>query len=135
MEAGNRCFDQRVPEEINRRIVDHVADINLTYSSIARDYLLREGLSPDMIIKIGSPMFEVLSYYRPQIEESDVLIQHKLDFDKTHANSYAFFICVCFFFGYPRSDCFPLQRSIPNKFEGWYKNRFQCGIELCFRNK
>ena len=78
MEAGNRCFDQRVPEEINRRIVDHVADINLTYSSIARDYLLREGLSPDMIIKIGSPMFEVLSYYRPQIEESDVLIQHKL---------------------------------------------------------
>ena len=78
MEAGNRCFDQRVPEEINRRIVDHVADINLTYSSIARDYLLREGLSPDMVIKIGSPMFEVLSHYRPQIEESDVLIQHKL---------------------------------------------------------
>jgi UDP-N-acetylglucosamine 2-epimerase len=73
MEAGNRCFDMRVPEEINRRIVDHTADINLTYSAIARDYLLREGLSPDMIIKTGSPMFEVLTYYRPNIEASDVL--------------------------------------------------------------
>jgi UDP-N-acetylglucosamine 2-epimerase len=73
MEAGNRCFDMRVPEEINRRIVDHTADINLTYSSIARDYLLREGLSPDMVIKTGSPMFEVLNYYRDGIEASDVL--------------------------------------------------------------
>jgi UDP-N-acetyl-L-fucosamine synthase len=73
MEAGNRCFDMRVPEEINRRIVDHTADINLTYSAIARDYLLREGLSPDMIIKTGSPMFEVLTHYRPSIEASDVL--------------------------------------------------------------
>lgn len=73
MEAGNRCFDQRVPEETNRRIVDHVADINLTYSSIARDYLLREGLSPDMVIKTGSPMFEVLQHYRPQIDRSDIL--------------------------------------------------------------
>ena len=73
MEAGNRCFDQRVPEEINRRIVDHTADINLTYSSIAREYLLREGLSPDMIIKTGSPMFEVLSFYQQGIEESDIL--------------------------------------------------------------
>lgn len=73
MEAGNRCFDQRVPEEINRRIVDHTADINLTYSSIARDYLLREGLPPDMVIKIGSPMFEVLEHYRPGIDRSDVL--------------------------------------------------------------
>lgn len=73
MEAGNRCFDMRVPEEINRRIVDHTADINLTYSSIARDYLLREGLSPDMVIKTGSPMFEVLSYYREGIDGSDVL--------------------------------------------------------------
>jgi UDP-N-acetylglucosamine 2-epimerase len=73
MEAGNRCFDMRVPEEINRRIVDHTADINLTYSTIARDYLLREGLSPDMVIKIGSPMFEVLNYYREGIEQSDVL--------------------------------------------------------------
>ncbi len=73
MEAGNRCFDMRVPEEINRRIVDHTADVNLTYSTIARDYLLREGLPPDMVIKTGSPMFEVLSYYRPQIEASDVL--------------------------------------------------------------
>ena len=73
MEAGNRCFDMRVPEEINRRIVDHTADINLTYSTIARDYLLREGLSPDMIIKTGSPMFEVLNYYREGIEQSDVL--------------------------------------------------------------
>lgn len=73
MEAGNRCFDMRVPEEINRRIVDHTADINLTYSTIARDYLLREGLSPDMVIKTGSPMFEVLSHYRSGIEASDVL--------------------------------------------------------------
>lgn len=73
MEAGNRCFDQRVPEEINRRIVDHTADINLTYSSIAREYLLREGLPPDLVIKTGSPMFEVLTYYRPRIEASDVL--------------------------------------------------------------
>lgn len=73
MEAGNRCFDMRVPEEINRRIVDHTADINLTYSTIARDYLLREGLPPDMIIKTGSPMFEVLNHYREGIEASDVL--------------------------------------------------------------
>lgn len=73
MEAGNRCFDQRVPEEINRRLVDHMADINLTYSSIARDYLLREGLSPDMVIKTGSPMCEVLSTYRDGIEKSEVL--------------------------------------------------------------
>ena len=75
MEAGNRCFDQRVPEETNRRIVDHTADINLTYSTIARDYLLREGLPPDQIIKTGSPMYEVLNYYRPQIEASDALIR------------------------------------------------------------
>ena len=73
MEAGNRCFDMRVPEEINRRIVDHTADINLTYSSIAREYLLREGLPPDMIIKTGSPMFEVINFYREAIEASDVL--------------------------------------------------------------
>lgn len=75
MEAGNRCFDQRVPEEINRRIVDHTSDINLTYSSIAREYLLKEGLPPDMVIKTGSPMFEVLNYYRPRIEGSDVLVR------------------------------------------------------------
>ena len=73
MEAGNRCFDMRVPEEINRRIVDHTADINLTYSTIARDYLLREGLPPDQVIKTGSPMFEVLNHYRAQIDASDVL--------------------------------------------------------------
>lgn len=73
MEAGNRCFDQRVPEETNRRIVDHTADINLTYSSIAREYLLREGLPPDQVIKTGSPMFEVLTHYRDRIETSDVL--------------------------------------------------------------
>jgi UDP-N-acetyl-L-fucosamine synthase len=73
MEAGNRCFDQRVPEETNRRIVDHTADINLTYSSIARDYLLAEGLPADRVIKTGSPMFEVLSHYMPQIDGSDVL--------------------------------------------------------------
>lgn len=73
MEAGNRCFDMRVPEEINRRIVDHTADINLTYSSIARDYLLREGLPPELIIKTGSPMFEVLSHYKEEIDCSKIL--------------------------------------------------------------
>lgn len=75
MEAGNRSFDLRVPEEINRRIVDHTADINLTYSTIARDYLLREGLPPDQVIKTGSPMFEVLHHYLPEIERSAVLKQ------------------------------------------------------------
>lgn len=73
IEAGNRCFDQRVPEETNRKIVDHISDINMTYSDIAREYLLREGISPDRIIKIGSPMFEVLNHYMPKIEASDVL--------------------------------------------------------------
>ena len=73
MEAGNRCFDLRVPEEINRRIVDHTADINLTYSTIARDYLLREGLKPDFVIKTGSPMKEVLSHHRTRIDSSDIL--------------------------------------------------------------
>ncbi|TDE04770.1 non-hydrolyzing UDP-N-acetylglucosamine 2-epimerase [Flavobacterium sandaracinum] len=73
MEAGNRCFDQRVPEETNRKIVDHVSDINLTYSDIAREYLLREGLPADRIIKTGSPMFEVLHHYLPSIQSSDVL--------------------------------------------------------------
>ena len=79
MEAGNRCFDQRVPEETNRRIVDHTADVNLTYSTIARDYLLREGLSPDLVIKTGSPMFEVLTHYRPRIDASDVLTRLGLE--------------------------------------------------------
>lgn len=78
MEAGNRCFDQRVPEETNRRIVDHTADVNLTYSTIARDYLLREGLPPDLVIKTGSPMFEVLTHYRPRIDASDVLARLEL---------------------------------------------------------
>ena len=73
MEAGNRCFDQRVPEEINRKIVDHIADINLPYSDISREYLLREGLPPDRVIKTGSPMYEVLHHYLPKIERSDVL--------------------------------------------------------------
>ena len=73
MEAGNRCFDQRVPEEINRKIVDHIADINLPYSGISREYLLREGLPPDRVIKTGSPMYEVLHHYLPKIERSDVL--------------------------------------------------------------
>ena len=73
MEAGNRCFDQRVPEEINRKIVDHISDINLTYSDISREYLLREGLPPDRVIKTGSPMYEVLHHYLPKIEKSDVL--------------------------------------------------------------
>jgi UDP-N-acetylglucosamine 2-epimerase (non-hydrolysing) len=79
MEAGNRCFDQRVPEETNRRIVDHTADINLTYSDIAREYLLREGLPPDRVIKTGSPMFEVLTHYRPGIDASDVLARLGLE--------------------------------------------------------
>ena len=78
MEAGNRCFDMRVPEEINRKIVDHTADINLTYSSIARDYLLREGLPPDLVIKTGSPMFEVLNYYQEKIDSSKILSKLKL---------------------------------------------------------
>ena len=73
MEAGNRCFDMRVPEEINRRIVDHVADINLPYSAISREYLLREGLPPDRVITTGSPMFEVLHHAMPKIESSQVL--------------------------------------------------------------
>lgn len=80
MEAGNRCFDQRVPEETNRKIVDHVSDVNLTYSDIAREYLLREGLPADRIIKTGSPMYEVLHHYLPQIEASKVL--EKLDLEE-----------------------------------------------------
>ena len=73
MEAGNRCFDQRVPEEMNRRIVDHIADINMPYSDIAREYLLREGIPPDRIVKTGSPLYEVLDHYSTQIKASDVL--------------------------------------------------------------
>lgn len=79
MEAGNRCFDMRVPEETNRRIVDHTADVNLTYSTIARDYLLREGLPPDLVIKTGSPMFEVLTHYRSRIDASDILTRLGLE--------------------------------------------------------
>ena len=78
MEAGNRCFDQRVPEETNRKIVDHISDINLTYSDIAREYLLREGLPADRVIKTGSPMFEVLNTYMPKIKASDILGNLKL---------------------------------------------------------
>ena len=78
MEAGNRCFDQRVPEEINRKIVDHISDINLTYSSIARNYLLDEGLPKDQIIKTGSPMYEVLEYHQNQIQDSNILSRLKL---------------------------------------------------------
>jgi UDP-N-acetylglucosamine 2-epimerase len=82
MEAGNRCFDQRVPEETNRKIVDHISDINLTYSDIAREYLLREGLPADRIIKTGSPMFEVLNHYLPKINTSDVLSRLSLEEQK-----------------------------------------------------
>lgn len=79
MEAGNRCFDQRVPEETNRKIVDHISDINLTYSDIAREYLLREGVPADRIIKTGSPMFEVLHTYLPKVEKSTILKDLKLE--------------------------------------------------------
>jgi len=82
MEAGNRCFDQRVPEETNRKIVDHTADINLTYSDIAREYLLREGLPADRVIKTGSPMFEVLNSRKEDIEKSDVLERLGLEAEK-----------------------------------------------------
>lgn len=82
MEAGNRCFDMRVPEEINRRIVDHIADINLTYSSIAREFLIEEGLPGDRIIKTGSPMFEVLNYYRESIQKSKILSKLSLESEK-----------------------------------------------------
>ncbi|WP_222535568.1 non-hydrolyzing UDP-N-acetylglucosamine 2-epimerase [Pedobacter polysacchareus] len=82
MEAGNRCFDQRVPEETNRKIVDHISDINLTYSDIAREYLLREGLPADRVIKTGSPMFEVLNHYLPQIKASDILTKLNLEANK-----------------------------------------------------
>jgi UDP-N-acetylglucosamine 2-epimerase (non-hydrolysing) len=88
MEAGNRCFDQRVPEETNRKIVDHIADINLTYSDIAREYLLREGLPADRIIKTGSPMFEVLEHYKSAIASSDVLERLGLEVNK-------FFVVSC----------------------------------------
>lgn len=82
MEAGNRCFDQRVPEETNRKIVDHISDINMPYSSIAREYLLREGLSPDRVIKTGSPMFEVINYYRQRIDASQILDNNNLQAGK-----------------------------------------------------
>ena len=86
MEAGNRCFDQRVPEEINRKIVDHISDINMPYSRLSREYLLREGISPDRIIKTGSPMFEVLEYYKPKIKNSNILGKLNLD-------PYEYFLC------------------------------------------
>lgn len=85
MEAGNRCFDQRVPEEINRKIIDHISDINLPYTEHARRYLLSEGLRPEMVIKTGSPMKEILTYYRPQIEASDIL-------DRLHLTTGRYFV-------------------------------------------
>jgi len=82
MEAGNRCFDMRVPEEINRRIVDHISDINMPYSTISRDYLIREGIAPERVIKTGSPMFEILHHYLPKIEGSDALARLGLEKEK-----------------------------------------------------
>ncbi|MBI3562325.1 MAG: UDP-N-acetylglucosamine 2-epimerase (non-hydrolyzing) [Gammaproteobacteria bacterium] len=87
MEAGNRCFDDRVPEEINRRIVDHTSDINLTYSDLAREYLLREGLPPDRIVKTGSPMYEVLNHYRPGIDQSEIITRLELTTDEYYVVS------------------------------------------------
>ena len=88
MEAGNRCFDMRVPEEINRRIVDHIADINLTYSSIAREYLIKEGLPADLVIKTGSPMNEIINFHRDSINKSDIL-------EKLNLNKYEYFLVSC----------------------------------------
>ena len=88
MEAGNRCFDQRVPEEINRKIVDHISDINMPYSAISRDYLLREGIPPDRVIKTGSPMFEVLHYYMPKIQRSQIR-------DKLNLKDREYFVVSC----------------------------------------
>jgi len=88
MEAGNRCFDQQVPEELNRKVVDHLSDINMPYSSIAREYLLREGIAPDRIIKTGSPMHEVLHYYSDDIEHSDIL-------SRLHLTPEAYFVVSC----------------------------------------
>jgi UDP-N-acetylglucosamine 2-epimerase (non-hydrolysing) len=88
MEAGNRCFDQRVPEETNRKIVDHISDINMPYSSISREYLLREGIPPDRIVKTGSPMFEVLNYYSDKIERSPVL-------DRLNLGPQQYFLMSC----------------------------------------
>ena len=88
MEAGNRCFDQRVPEETNRKIVDHISDINLPYSDIARQYLLNEGISADRIIKTGSPMFEVLNYYKSRINKSNIL-------EKLHLKKDNYFVVSC----------------------------------------
>lgn len=82
IEAGNRCFDQRVPEEINRKLIDHLADINLTYSNISRQYLIQEGLPPDQIIKVGSPMFEILDHFKEDIQKSNILKNLKLEKDK-----------------------------------------------------
>jgi UDP-N-acetylglucosamine 2-epimerase (non-hydrolysing) len=87
MEAGNRCFDQRVPEETNRKIVDHISDINLTYSSIAREYLLREGLPPDRVIKTGSPMFEVIEYIKPKFNPDVVLPRYAIEKDQYYVVS------------------------------------------------
>ena len=88
MEAGNRCFDQRVPEEINRKIIDHISDINLPYSDIAREYLLREGFPPERIIKTGSPMYEVLHHYMPKVETSDIL-------ERLHLKPLKYFVLSC----------------------------------------
>ena len=108
MEAGNRCFDQRVPEEINRKIVDHLADINLPYSDISREYLLREGLSPDRIIKTGSPMAEVLHHYLPKIRASTVLDRLKL----TPQSYYVVSACLLYTSPRRRADCLILRPGL-----------------------
>ena len=89
MEAGNRCFDQRVPEETNRKIVDHISDINLTYSDIAREYLLKEGISADRIIKTGSPIYEVVHAYADKIDASKVLDKLELKNTVEHCENFS----------------------------------------------
>ena len=123
MEAGNRCFDQRVPEETNRRIVDHTADVNLTYSTIARDYLLREGLPPDLVIKTGSPMFEVLNFYRTRVDASGVLERLQLQ-----ARGY-------FVVSSTGTPCFTHAKRLPDTILTFFRSMDFCSDEPLQKNR